>query len=387
MTVKKKGRTSGVKLDRRLLIFFSVAPFACLLVGLFGLFVAWYLVPTRYVNARVADLSDEYAQEVVIMAAADFAEYQDVERSRGILARLEVPNTTQYVALVAEELIRTNRGPVDEDIKNVVELAKALGVSTVSMVAYVSPPTATFTPTPTWTPFPTPTNTPVVEQVAAAAPLEVSEAQAAESEAAVVSDQPLDATEAEVQLPLPTDTPIPEPTTIPDTPTPLPPTDTPTPEPTPVPEFDFIITEQRLLTKDENGGCAGNHNIFVDVIDAAGNPIRGVQLGDTWNNPGPITGHKGADLPGRAEYDLYKDGGYHILVKSDPTAGREVTSQVSDLLSSDDWKIGIPHLIEAGYCPDQGTCEVLWNSGTFGVGNNSLCWGHYSWKVVFQRTW
>ena len=75
------------------------------------------------------------------------------------------------------------------------------------------------------------------------------------------------------------------------------------------------------------------------------------------------------------------------MVKSDPTAGREVTSQVTELLSSDDWKIGIPKLIEAGYCPDEATCNVLWNSGVFGVGNNSLCWGHYSWEVVFQRTW
>jgi hypothetical protein len=169
----------------------------------------------------------------------------------------------------------------------------------------------------------------------------------------------------------------------------VPPTDTPTPEPTATtkPDVDFVIVKQRLLTRDENGGCAGNHNIFVEVIDAAGNPIKGVQLGDVWNNPGPVTGHKGDDKPGRAEYDLYKNGGYHILVKSDPTAGREVTSQVTELLSSDDWKIGIPKLIEAGYCPDEGTCNALWNSGVFGVGSNSLCWGHYSWEVVFQRTW
>jgi len=66
---------------------------------------------------------------------------------------------------------------------------------------------------------------------------------------------------------------------------------------------------------------------------------------------------------------------------------RPVTSQTTELLSSNDWEIGIPKLIEAGYCPDEPTCNVLWNSGVFGVGNNSLCWGHYSWEVVFQRTW
>jgi hypothetical protein len=166
----------------------------------------------------------------------------------------------------------------------------------------------------------------------------------------------------------------------------LPPTDTPEPTATPVPEVDFVINRQRLLSKAENGGCVGNHSIFVRVIDAAGNPIKGVELGDVWGNPGPVTGHKGDDQPGLAVYDLYKNG-FKIFVKRDPTAGREVTSQVTELLSSNDWEIGIPKLIEAGYCPDEATCRVQWNSGVFGEGNNTLCWGHYSWDVEFQRTW
>lgn len=401
--MKRTRRRRRFKLDRRLLILFSVAPFACLMAVLFGLFITWVLSPTRYVNAEVRDLSREHAQEVVIMAAADFAETEDIERAKAILTRLEVPNTTQYVSLVAEEMIRTNRGPVDQDLKNVVNLARELGVSTISMVAYVSPPTATFTPSPTSTstPSPIPTESSVIEEKVAMAEAAVVEevaetedeaeaegaADASEVEEVVEEAEELEAEAEEFRLPLPTDTPVPAPTPVPVTSTPAPAMDTPTPEAPADPEVDFVIVKERLLTKDENGGCAGNHNIFVEVVDANGNPIKGVQLGDVWNNPGPVTGHKGDDLPGRAEYDLYKNGGYHILVKSDPTAGREVTSQVTGLLSSDDWKIGIPKLVEAGYCPDEATCKVLWNSGTFGEGNNSLCWGHYSWEVVFQRTW
>jgi hypothetical protein len=376
--MKRKRRKRG--LDRRILILFSIMPIGCLLAILIGMLITWYLFPTRFVNARISDLSDEYAQEVVVMAAADFARHNDIERARTILAELNVPNPTQYVALVAEQMTRTNRGPVDEDIKNVVNLAKALGVSTVSMVAYISTPT----PIPTDTPLPTatPTNTMVVQQ---AEPIDnlVEAASLANNEMVTEGVNQIEAsTPTPTETTPPTDAPTPAPTS-----TPVPPTDTPEPTATPVPEVDFVIIEQRLLTKDENGGCAGNHNIFVDVIDTQGNPIRGVQIGDLWNNPGPVTGHKGDHLPGRAEYDLYKNGGYHILVKADPTAGREVTSEVTELLSSDDWKIGIPRLIEGGYCPDEPTCRVLWNSGIFGEGNNSLCWGHYSWKVVFQRTW
>jgi hypothetical protein len=364
MARKSRKQSRGLKINRHLLIFLSVMPIGCLLAILVGLVITWYLAPTRFVNARASELSQEYVDEVVVMAAADYAKYEDIGRAKELLAQLEVPNTAQYVSLVAERMIRANRGPVDEDIKNVVKLADALGVSTVSMIAYVSTPTPTFTPTPP--PTPTPTNTLVVQ---------AAQAQPAAQEA------------APTETPIPTDTPEPTATPVLATHTPVPPTDTPEPTPTPVPDVDFVIVKQRLLTIDENGGCAGNHNIFVEVIDAAGNPIKGVQLGDIWNNPGPVTGHKGDDKPGRAEYDLYKNQGYHILVKGDPTAGREVTSEVTELLSTNDWEIGIPRLIEAGYCPDEPTCRVLWNSGVFGEGNNSLCWGHYSWEVVFQRTW
>lgn len=354
------------------MILFSIMPIGCLLAMLVGLLITWYLFPTRFINAQISDFSDDGAQEIVIMAAADFAEHGDVERARALLAELEVPNQAQYVSLVAERMIRTNRGAVDQDIDNVVRLADALGVSTVSMIAYVSSPTSTptITPIPTDAPTitPTPTNTLVVQAVAE--PEQIVE------EAAVEEASP-------TEVP-PTDTPVPEATAA-ATPVPVP-TDTPEPTATPVPEFDYIITKQRILTKQENGGCAGMHNIFVDVVDANGAPIKGVELGDVWGNPGPSTGHKGDDQPGRAVYDLYKNG-FKIFVNNDPTAGRPVTSQVTELLSSNDWEVGIPHLIEGGYCPDEATCRVLWNSGVFGEGNNSLCWGHYSWEVTFQRTW
>lgn len=366
----KKRRKRGLKIDRRLLILFSIAPFGCLLAILIGLLVAWYLFPTQYVNARISDLPQEETDQIVIMAAADFAEHNDIRRAREMLAELNVPNEAQYVSMVAERMVRTNRGPVEEEIENVVRLADALGVSTISMVAYISSPTPipTETPPPTATspPTPTPTNTRVVEEVVEAAQAE-----------------PMAQEEAEPE-PEPTEEPTPT-ETLPPTKPPPPPTETPTPEPTatPKPEFDFIITKQRLLTKEENGGCLGNHHIYITVVDAQGNPLDGVEIGEEWGNPGPTTGEKG---PGKAEWALYKNG-FYIFVKNDPNAGRAVTSQVSDLLSSNDWEVGIPRLIEAGYCADEATCRRDWNSGVFGEGANALCWGHYSWDVVFQRTW
>jgi hypothetical protein len=364
--MSKRRKNRGLNLDRRLLILFAVTPIGCLLALLTGLLVTWYIFPTRFVNANISELAPSDADDVVVMIAADFAEHQDLARAEEMLSALKVPNKAQYVSLVAERMMRSHRGPLDADIENVIRLADALGVSTVSMVAFISTPTPLPTDTPP--PPPTPTNTPVIPPTA---------------EMAAVAEAPAEAP-AE---PTATDTPQPPAAAPQPTATPAPPTNTPEPTPTNTPAVDFIIAKQRLLTKDENGGCAGNHNVFVDVIDANGNPLKGVQLGDIWNNPGPVTGHKGDDKPGRAEYDLYKDQGFYILVKADPSAGRPVTSEQTVELSADDWRIGIPRLIEAGYCPDEGTCQVLWNSGVFGVGNNSLCWGHYSWEIVFQRTW
>jgi hypothetical protein len=371
MQRRRRRKNRGFRLGRRLLILFSVMPIGCLAAILVGLFISWKLFPTYFDDAQISELSEEHAQEFVIMVAENYAQHEDIEKARKELAELEVPNPSQYVSLVAERMIRTNRGPVDDEIKKVVDLADALGVSTISMIAYVSTPTSTPTETPL--PTPTPTNTPVVPTDTPTPVVEAVQAEVQEASDVVVEEEAT-----------PTETPIPEPAA---TNTPVPPTDTPEPTPTPTSEFDFRISKLRLLTKDENGGCLGMHSIFVNVVDAAGNPIKGAELSDTWGAvPGIFTGHKSADEPGLAVYDLYKNG-LHVFVKNDPTAGRSVTSEVTELLSTNDWEVGIPRLIEAGYCPDEGTCRTLWNSGVFGEGNNSLCWGHYSWEVVFQRAW
>ncbi len=202
----------------------------------------------------------------------------------------------------------------------------------------------------------------------------------------------------------PTDTPTPSPTpspTLTPTKTPLPPTDTPTatftpapptdtPTPTP-PPFDFVVVHQRIWTNEENGGvsvngsvtgCGYGHQIYVWVIDAAGNALDGVVIGDTYNNPKHISGEKG---PGHAQYDLHMNG-FELLVVEDTNAGRPVTSQVSRVLSANDWQIPIPWLIEGHYCATEEECRARRADPETGSAS-SLCWGHYSYEIVFQRTW
>lgn len=170
-------------------------------------------------------------------------------------------------------------------------------------------------------------------------------------------------------------------------PTPIPPTPAP-PTPTTVPTqppIDFVIVQQRLWTNEENGGfspggsvanCGYGHEIYVTVIDAAGNPLDGIIIGDTYNNPKQITGSHG---PGRTLYVLFSNG-YNLLVAEDQSAGRPVSSQTSHVLSAKDEEIPIPWLISSHYCANEAECQER-------VGNNSLCRGHYSYDIVFQRSW
>jgi CRP-like cAMP-binding protein len=198
--------------------------------------------------------------------------------------------------------------------------------------------TPTYTPWPTETPMPTPTFTPTAT---------------------------------------PTETPIPTPTF---TPTPVPPTDTPVP-PTPVPvravaraaaavaaapaaapapALQYKLIESRRLTPCENRGL---HNIFVKVVDAAGNPVDGVtlvqtpadQIGNVLDKM--VTGTKG---PGLAEFVMWHFAEYAVYVTNDGTnpAGGDIAQKLNSNFT------------------DEARCED-------GGGGNTLF--HNSFKVVFVK--
>ncbi|MFQ5612958.1 MAG: hypothetical protein ACE5H9_12575 [Anaerolineae bacterium] len=351
------------RFDRRILILLSIVPIGCLVAIGIGLLITRSLFPTEIINAEIGDMGPDEAEQLVILVAAEYAADNDLEKARDRLAELDVPNPEQFVSFLADRYIQEGRGKDDPDLVNVINLARALGSGTRSQIAYISSPTPL--PTPTFTPVP-PSPTPV--------------------------DTPTPApTDTPLPTPIPSDTPLPptdtpEPPTVTFTPapptatfTPAPPTATPTPTTPPV---DFVVTSLRMLSIEENGGCLGKHQIFVTVVDAAGNPLNGVLIGDTFNNPPKTSGDKG---PGKAEFDLYKNG-FELLVKQDPNAGRPVSSEVTMKLSSNDWEIPIDWLIAGHYCSSHEECTRRWNSGTAGIGENSLCWGHYSYEVTFQRT-
>jgi hypothetical protein len=130
-----------------------------------------------------------------------------------------------------------------------------------------------------------------------------------------------------------------------------------------------------MLSITENGGCSGNHHIFLSVVDRAGKPLFGPVIGDPPANNFRVTSgdknepffHYGIKT---AEIVLYNSG-TRLKVIENP-AGTPVTSEQTPLLSTNTREIPVEWLVEAGYCTDAAHCSGL------------LCQGHYSYWVVFQ---
>ena len=248
-----------------------------------------------------------------------------------------------------------------------VSLLAACNSPAISLVLQASPtPTATSLPTSTATSTTTPTatHTPTSSPTHTATPLPTN-----------------------TPTPTSTYTPAPTPTSTSsstpaasDTPPPAPPTSTPLPTDTPVPGLDFVLTLWRLVPNKLNG-CgndgSGNHIIFIKVVDANGAPLDGLVVGDTWNNVEDTTGRKG---PGLTEIPLYANA-MEITVKRDAATGQPYTSQASPPNASYLTDIPNEQLAEAGYCANIYHCQWMRENDPW------FCGGHYSWEVVFQRTY
>ncbi len=158
----------------------------------------------------------------------------------------------------------------------------------------------------------------------------------------------------------PTDTPTPAPAT--NTPVPAQPTDTPTPEPptaTPMPAYDFVLAggSPRRLGPCEN---EGRHHILINVVDAQGNGLPGMKLEVGWAGGSAEieTGDKLEKGPGYVEFPMFH-GTYSVRV------------------------LGARSQVAEGITVEIAAAEAC--SATNNPVANSLY--HYSYEVVFQRTY
>jgi len=171
----------------------------------------------------------------------------------------------------------------------------------------------------------------------------------------------------------PTVTPTSTPTAVPPTATQRPPTSTPRPTATFTPSIDFVIKTQRMLSLAEN--TCGDHRIAITVVGKNGNPLDGVVLHGLWTEKDYVSGEKG---PGTTEIILWKAGEQVRVVRD--VSGRTYTSETTRNLDTRVDQIPIPDLISGGYCNDEADCKDK-------IARNAICNYHYSYEVVFQRTW
>jgi len=139
---------------------------------------------------------------------------------------------------------------------------------------------------------------------------------------------------------------------------------------------DFCVTYQAMLSMAENGGCIGNHSIYITVLQGPppGVPMDGVVIGDTFNNVEMGSGSHG---PGRTEITLWSNS--MTLIAKRNMDGTPYTSEESFNFTSHDELIPAELLAVNGYCG--GTVEQCERDRN----NNSVCRGHYSWRVTFHK--
>jgi hypothetical protein len=157
---------------------------------------------------------------------------------------------------------------------------------------------------------------------------------------------------------------------------------TPIPEPpSPTPGIDFVVRLVRMRTNAENswdgtlGNCGSDHSIYVHVADAQEKLLDGILIGDKYGNFEVPTGPDG---PGTARI-LVWSATMELTVLGGQDGAR-YTSQFTPPLSTLDEQIPLDWLQAAGYCNSPEDCQQR-------VETNQLCRGHYSYDVVFQRTW
>jgi hypothetical protein len=341
-----------------------------------GVLLSWVLRQATGSGAELAELPIADKEQYTVLVGAAYALEGDLPRAQGRLEALGVPNSRQWVADLADRALTS--GWAKADIEALAALAHGLGVESPRLAAYLVTPTMP----PTDTPVPTATAPPTATATATPVP---------------PTETPLAPTET--PIPAPTETPLPAPTD-----TPLPPTEAPRPTSPPIPTNTRVPPTATSTPKpagptwtwsawlvgpgQDSQRCDwGLLQIRVTVKDAAGNQLPGVWIYDRYSGKYRVTGHKGDDPfwgPGEAEF-LYGAGGEACAW---PTARAGVVSAISRRDLPCYSAPPVEDLFAAGYCDqccDRGIsledCRKLVAEG------KCMGFGHYSWRVVFKRSW
>ncbi len=360
--------------------------------------------------------------------AADFATGGDLPRAQAALDGLSLANPAQLIISLAESDMQAGKTPAE--VAPLARLADALGAHSAKLLAYIEPsptvPPASPTPSPL-PPSPTsaPSQIPTAEPPTALPPTATITPTAVPQKPRVVSDTGANVRsgpgkaypitgklaagkEVEIvarnasgdwwQLALagnpwvagtvvrvlgPIDT-VAMAKNIPPPPTAAPvPTAAPRPTAAPAaPTTAYIVASVRVRPRGQDSQTcqSGEHNIFVQVVDSAGNPLDGVRVREVWTNTIQVTGAQGKGS-GQVEFDIYKDGGGQLEIVDEANSPKSPQTRGMSA-NLPDWDM----FEAAGYCgcfSDAESCRAGWESRNF----RGYPMNHYAYEVVFRRTY
>lgn len=262
-----------------------------LLIGLaLSLTYVWLLNPIQVYGSTPADLKPRLKEDYVVLVASAYAVDDDLDKAQKRLAELGDPEAGRTVARLAQQYIAAGRSV--KETRSLAKLSAALGITSSSLLVYISTPTPTNTTPPTKTPTATPkrpTNTPT-------------------------------------PAPPPSKTPTPRPPTVTASPTRTQTPTPPRPTPTKAPETAFEVAELRPI-------CSrGDGLLEVYVRDVAGKGLSGVEMAITWagNENRFFTGLKPEIDPGYADFQMEAGVIYRLTLAADPNLAIENLGDKTD---------------------------------------------------------
>jgi hypothetical protein len=367
-----------------------------LIAGLgIGLLIGWVLVPVKYVDTSLADLHTDYKEEYTLLVASAYAYDHDLDKAQSRLEQLGVPNLQAWISPLIDETI--DQGHDEAEIQALVALAEALGVNNPQMAAYLASPTPlpTDTPRPTPTPAPTDTPLPATDTFTPEPPTDTPVPQPTDTSVPQPTNTPKPKP-TKTPVPQPTDTPVPQPT---NTPKPKPTaTNTPKPKPTatntPKPAANWTWSAWLVGPGEDSQMCdQGLLQIRVMVVDANGGQIGGVWIYDKYSQQYQVTGNVDSPDygPGETKFD-YGIGGGGSLCIANGQGGTCISDFTRDMPCynpppfEDVWAAGYCNCCGGEAAGNKDVCRQIYDAHS----ESNKCvgwWGHYSWRVVFKRSW
>lgn len=103
-----------------------------------GLLIGWRLYPTEFVNATPAYLAPTYRQEYARLVAAGYAMDGDLAAAQARLLSLGEDGEAVLTAVMIDAILKQQN---EQEIRQLVNLAAGVGISSPVMTPYLNPPT------------------------------------------------------------------------------------------------------------------------------------------------------------------------------------------------------------------------------------------------------